>query len=251
MKIITLAVLVFALAVILLSACAVKTDLICAKNIRSVGKEYYGKYNGSVKTEWLKDGRGMRLLEAFTYVDPKGVEWTAPTGSVVDGASIPQSAWSVVGGPYEGKYRDASVIHDVACSEKLRSWESVHWAFYCAMRASGVDSALAKFFYWAVYNWVPYWEIKSELRAVLQSSVEEIRNKIQSEVGPNSQVEIIERKIIEHQPKKVDATVVVISPKWQLKESDFAKAKAFIAEREYSVEGPMSLEEIRNYNPSE
>src|SRR5207248_6138643 len=71
--------------------------------------------SGSVAAKWNPDGRTITLTENYTYIDPTGVSWLAPKGWVVDGASIPQWAWSVIGGPFEGKYRDASVVHDVAC----------------------------------------------------------------------------------------------------------------------------------------
>jgi hypothetical protein len=103
-----------------------------------------GKYIGSVKAEWLPDGQKMKLLENFIYEDSKGLLWKAPSGSIVDGASIPRIAWKVVGTPFYGKYRDASVIHDVACEDKKRSWELVHLAFYHAMRASGVSELNSK-----------------------------------------------------------------------------------------------------------
>ncbi len=57
----------------------------------------FGHFVGTVKTEWIEPDRKMRLLDDFAYVDPAGVEWPAPKGSVVDGASIPQVLWSVVG----------------------------------------------------------------------------------------------------------------------------------------------------------
>src|ERR1039457_2034205 len=78
----------------------------------------YGRFVGTVKTEWGGDGRHMTLLEPFRYIDTAHHEWLAPADSIVDGASIPQFAWSIIGGPFEGKYRDASVIHDVACQKK-------------------------------------------------------------------------------------------------------------------------------------
>src|SRR5581483_12072126 len=60
----------------------------------------YGKYVGTVQAEWLPDGRKMRLLAEFSYVDPKGTKWIAPAGWIVDGASIPQTMWSFSGGPF-------------------------------------------------------------------------------------------------------------------------------------------------------
>ena len=103
----------------------------------------FGTFVGAVRSEWLEDGRRMRLLAPFAYIDPSGLEWHAAAGWIVDGASIPRFAWSLIGGPFEGKYRNASVIHDVACDEQLRSWEAVHEVFYWAMRASGVDPMIA------------------------------------------------------------------------------------------------------------
>jgi Protein of unknown function (DUF1353) len=41
-----------------------------------------------------------------------------PAGAIVGGASIPQVFWSIIGGPFEDKYREASVIHDYYCEQK-------------------------------------------------------------------------------------------------------------------------------------
>src|ERR1035441_4686270 len=54
-------------------------------------------------------------------IDPDGLEWKAPKGLVTDGASIPQIAWTPVGGPFEGLYRLAAVVHDAARSEEHTS----------------------------------------------------------------------------------------------------------------------------------
>lgn len=116
-----------------------------------------GHYVGQVLTKWGPDGIHMELLATFEFVDSNGVEWIAPKGSIVDGASIPRFAWSIIGGPFEGKYRDASVIHDVACVKKNRPWQEVHRAFFDAMLASGVDAIKAKTMYAAVYHFGPRW----------------------------------------------------------------------------------------------
>src|SRR5215212_6173826 len=73
-----------------------------------------GQFIGPVRTEWCDDGRKMRLLSAFAYKDPSNHVWTAPVNSIIDGASIPRIFWTIAGGPFEGKYRKASVVHDVA-----------------------------------------------------------------------------------------------------------------------------------------
>lgn len=121
------------------------------------GLPRYGHFEGQIDTRWLEDGRRMALLSDFRYIDPDKVVWEAPRGSVIDGASIPQIAWSFIGGPYEDRYRPASVIHDVACVNKQRPWDAVHLAFYRAMRASGVGPKKAKIMYAAVYYFGPRW----------------------------------------------------------------------------------------------
>src|SRR5437762_8277243 len=82
-----------------------------------------GSYDGNPVTKWNTDGRTMTLITELRYTDPQGVVWVAPIGSVVDGASIPRYLWSIMGGPFEGKYRNASVLHDVAYGEHNRPWQ--------------------------------------------------------------------------------------------------------------------------------
>jgi len=117
----------------------------------------FGHFVGTVKTEWIEPDRKMRLLDDFAYVDPAGVLWEAPKDSVVDGASIPQVLWSVVGSPYTGEYRNASVVHDVACEKRDKPWQDVHRMFYEACRAGGVGEQKAKLMYAAVYHFGPKW----------------------------------------------------------------------------------------------
>ena len=77
--------------------------------------------------------------------------------TIVDGASIPEAFWSFIGGPFEGKYRNASVVHDFYCDTRTETWEDVHMVFYNGMRAAGVDPITAKIMYSAVYNFGPRW----------------------------------------------------------------------------------------------
>jgi len=117
----------------------------------------FGRFDGSVQTEWLGDGRRMRLLADFRFYQPDSTEWLAPKDSIVDGASIPRVFWTFIGGPYEGKYRNASVVHDVACVVRTRPWKTVHRMFYLASRAGGVSALNAKVMYGAVYHFGPRW----------------------------------------------------------------------------------------------
>lgn len=92
------------------------------------------------------------MLSELRYTDPKGVVWIAPTGSKVDGASIPRSLWSFMGGPFEGKYRNASVLHDVAYDQRTRTWQECDRMFYNAMRCSGVSALEAKTMFYSLYR---------------------------------------------------------------------------------------------------
>ncbi len=114
-------------------------------------------FSGVPRTEWLLDGRNMVALEPFTYWDAANVNWTAPRGTVTDGASIPKAFWSLIGGPYEGVYRDAALLHDYQCCAKQRPWRAVHRMFYEAMMARGEAPWRAKLMYFAVYHFGPRW----------------------------------------------------------------------------------------------
>src|SRR6266478_3277062 len=112
----------------------------------------WGFYSGEPETRWNADGRSMTLLSELRYTDPQGLVWVAPAGSTVDGASIPRSLWSIMGGPFEGKYRNASVLHDVAYEQHNRPWQECDRMFYNAMRCSGVSAIEAKTMFYALYR---------------------------------------------------------------------------------------------------
>jgi hypothetical protein len=117
----------------------------------------FGCYFGRLVLEPLPDGRLMRLVEPFGFLDTEQKRWPVPSGAKVDGASIPQPLWSLIGGPFEGKYRDASVVHDYYCDVRTEPWRAVHRVFYNAMRASGVSEPRAKLMYAAVRFAGPRW----------------------------------------------------------------------------------------------
>lgn len=118
----------------------------------------YGYYeNAPPLTEWLGNGRHMRLKRPFSYVQESGRAWPVPVETVVDGASIPKAFWSLIGGPFEGRYRDASIVHDYYCNEQSRPWREVHRVFYDAMLCSGVPLPQAKVIFYAVYRFGPRW----------------------------------------------------------------------------------------------
>jgi hypothetical protein len=140
----------------------------CASNKKSVNVSVaeqpglpgtkWGYYSGDPITKWNRDGRTMTVMSDLAYTDPHGEVWDAPAGSIVDGASLPRYLWSIMGGPFEGQYRNASVLHDVAYDRHNRpSWDCDRM-FYNAMRCSGVNAVEAKTMYYALYKFGRHWK---------------------------------------------------------------------------------------------
>jgi hypothetical protein len=158
----------------------------------------WGHYSGYVEARWENDGRNMTLLSELRYTDPDGVVWIAPAGSVVDGASIPRSLWSLIGGPFEGKYRNASVLHDVSYDQHTRPWQECDRMFYNAMRCSGAGAVEAGTMYYALRKFGRHWkapkaapvkvgeEIVARAEPVNQSDINATRDWIRNS-GPSLQ----------------------------------------------------------------
>lgn len=142
----------------------------------------WGRFVGAVVARWAPNGRDMTLVEPFAYVDPRDTRWEAPAGAVVNGASIPQAFWSLIGGPFEGRFRNASVVHDVACEARDREWRTVHRMFYEACRCGGVAVAKAKAMYYAVWHFGPRWRI--EERKTIVAGRPRIERVVHDETPP-------------------------------------------------------------------
>jgi hypothetical protein len=118
----------------------------------------FGSYEGTPAQIELDDnGRSARLLRAITYHSPTQMDWPVPVDAWLDGASIPRAFWTIIGGPFEGKYRAASIVHDHYCITRTRTWRDTHRMFHDAMRCSEVSKAQATVMYYAVYRFGPRW----------------------------------------------------------------------------------------------
>jgi hypothetical protein len=226
-----------------------------ALSLPSVAAESVGRFEGTVIAEWLPSGREMKLVQDFAYIDRTGRKWHAPAGVIVDGASIPRFAWALIGGPFEGKYREASVIHDVACVQKKESWERVHEVFYEGMRSSGVSESLAKVMYAAVYHFGPRWERRRTDIAVplldIQKRVNQYAEMSNSAIVYTTKV-VNKRTILvgggalASQPREEQVADLVI--RYVPKPTPF-KTSDFEAMRQQIEAGNLSLEEIRALTP--
>ena len=111
----------------------------------------HGIFFGNPKTEWLVnvagEDRTMQLLEDFSFTAPDGRVWSAPKGTIVNGASIPRPLWSTVGSPYTDDYRRASVVHDVACDTPGIVRKEADVMFFHACRAGGCSPTQAQILY--------------------------------------------------------------------------------------------------------
>src|SRR5437762_11786204 len=79
----------------------------------------HGSFSGDPQTLWLTENkipdRKMQMLADFSFTDRADIVWLTPTDYVVDGASIPRAFWTLVGSPYFGHYRRASIIQLKVC----------------------------------------------------------------------------------------------------------------------------------------
>jgi Protein of unknown function (DUF1353) len=123
-----------------------------------MSEQELGCYTGKLILEPLQDGQQLKTVLEFGFLDVDGKHWPVPPGTSVDGASIPKALVSLWGGPWQGKFREASVLHDYHCAARSADWQSVDRMFYRAMLASGVSEPHAKLVYAGVYFAGPHWE---------------------------------------------------------------------------------------------
>lgn len=132
----------------------------------ATAQEYFGRFLDTVRGVFniqAKPRPTFRLESDFRFDDPNGLLWVTPAHTEVDGASIPQFFWSFIGGPFEGEYINASVIHDHYCRTKTRMAHDTHRNFYYGMRAAGVERWKAEFMYWAVSTFGPDWKLQPRI----------------------------------------------------------------------------------------
>lgn len=144
-----------------LAVCALSLVLGC-RDVEGAGWGRFVGNEGQPVTKWCGDHHKMELVEDFQYVDRNGTVWTASKGIVVDGATIPGVLWSLVGSPFVGPQRNASIVHDVGCYERTAPSDDVHRMFYEACRCAGMSEVKAKLFYAAVHFFGPSWQLPAD-----------------------------------------------------------------------------------------
>jgi hypothetical protein len=138
--------------------------LACASPVHA---EYFGAFSSigpKGQFQSSPDRPIFVLSEEFWFDDPVGQRWKVPKDATIDGASIPWQFWSLIGGPFEGDYLNASVVHDHYCIVKTNTAAATHKNFYFGMMAKNVPEWKAKAMYWAVSTFGPDWENKPVIR---------------------------------------------------------------------------------------
>ncbi len=118
------------------------------------------RFIGDARLDFIKyEPRKVILLDDFAYVDKKGFEWFAPRDSIIDGSSIPFYLWSLIGSPFTGLHRLASIPHDVYCVTKSQPHKKVHQMYEDACRCNGVSSFKANLLHKGIKLGGPKWSI--------------------------------------------------------------------------------------------
>lgn len=117
-----------------------------------------GEFVGKLVIEFQESGARLVLREDFGFLDNMGKKWTARSGMITDGASIPKAFWAFIGSPLDPPYVSAAIIHDQYCYLRTENPKDVHRMFYEAMLTAGVPTLKAKLMYAAVYAAGPWWD---------------------------------------------------------------------------------------------
>ena len=103
------------------------------------------------------DPKSMLVAKEFSFEDSTGLFWYAHVGDVTNGASIPRQFKIIVGGSYQTPYLIASVLHDIYCSNKSRTWQATDKMFLEALRTNGVSKIKSYSMFLAVWFFGPHW----------------------------------------------------------------------------------------------
>jgi len=121
----------------------------------------HGLFEGRVVVEWLDDPfvPTMRLLEPFAYHQPRGKVWKVPQGHVVKGRGMPPLFRHLIGQPFYGGFRKASIVYDHATQEMKEPWDKAQLMFLDASMAEGVNESEAKAMYLLLRAQGSRWEV--------------------------------------------------------------------------------------------
>jgi hypothetical protein len=109
-----------------------------------------GRFQGNIILEWVDDSpfvATMRLVEKFSFQQANGKTWEVPAQATVDGRFAPPLFTRLMGHPFEGGFRKASIVYDHAVQDMTQPWEEAQRMFYEASIVEGVLPIEAKVMY--------------------------------------------------------------------------------------------------------
>lgn len=120
-----------------------------------------GAFEGKVVVEWIDEGfvPSMRLVQDFSFRQSEGKLWTAERGRLLEGKAMPPLFRDLVGQPFDGGYRKAAVVYDVAAQKMTEHWQKSQRMFFEASVAEGVPEPEAKIMYLVLAAQGTRWEI--------------------------------------------------------------------------------------------
>jgi hypothetical protein len=214
-----------------------------------------GQFYGKLILVPQPDGRNMLVQDRYGYEDWEHKTLYAEPGFLSDGASIPRAAWSLVGGPWDGKYRNAAVIHDVGCVSHKYPWQDTHRLFYEAMIDSGVSPSLAYTMYYAVLLGGPRWKLigskEASTEKELNSEVEDLRKSTIVPPGDSLAVTTQTPHLFSgfggqlHNPSRFAAHVFVVAPGHDVDQTLLESFRDEALQRQ-KTDKPITLEEIES-----
>lgn len=93
--------------------------------------------------------RYARLIEPFVYENEK-FSILIRDGYIYDGGTIPKFAWSIIGSPFVGGYRRATLVHDILYDTKALPKSEADNLFFDIMLEDNVKKWRAYVMYCAV-----------------------------------------------------------------------------------------------------
>ena len=175
----------FSLAALLaLGACTDPATELARANIAGAGDECTAQTRGGAKCVFRNapirlQSKAVRLpgrpytfypmAQSLSFIDGGGSTWTAPTGTLTDGASIPEIFVPLIGSPRSREFANAAAVHDAYCGVgnddgpvyHSQPWELTHRMFYDTLIAGGTPEIKAKIMFTAVWLRGPRWNPRS------------------------------------------------------------------------------------------
>jgi len=156
----------------------------------------------------------------FQY--PNGKIWSAPVGTITDGASIPSIFASFFGGKLNKKHLFAAIVHDAYCgranaggsSYQIERWQDTHRMFHKACLANGTRRVKANTMYAGVRLGGPRWPFNNEPfndlsgvdPKVMHQEMIDCKNWIEAN-GDNLSIEEIDQWMQDREPELMKSVV--------------------------------------------